>query len=472
MLTMPSTMKRLWKHLFLLNKAGKSSFSCISSGCNFSFTFAPMLKQFRQSVLLVLLSLLFLHTSCNKPDDIGFDLLPVSQLPGVNVDTFNVSSYTVLEDSLIMWSPFKNAIELPTLFIGSYDEPYFGKSFAGFVSQIRLGNTITGSTFGGATGCDSIVLSFLYKGIEGDTTVNHHISVYELDELLNYDSTYYSSRIYSRSGFLGQVDLVPEINDSVIVGGANATPQLRIPLDTALGGKIMREYIINPGTLASNTAFMDFFNGVILVDSADGLGSIVSLPSTSGFHRLTIYFSGTKSYEFIIDVNAVRTSYFSHQYLPFAFDTIQDDPLVVESMAGLKDSLVIQNLSSLYANGPVSISSARLIFNLQDGTTTNNFNPHTNLLIFGSDSLGKNVTTADATETSSYYGGAYDATNEQYSFNIGRYLQQTLTKVVENGGKDYGLFLVAGGSTSNARRTVLQGPQNIQLIVTSTKLNP
>ncbi|MBK7886391.1 MAG: DUF4270 family protein [Bacteroidetes bacterium] len=431
-----------------------------------------MLKHFRQEVLFVLLSFLFLMPSCTEPDLIGLDLQPLSQQPGLKVDTLTLETFTVPEDSLIVWSPLKNLIELPTLFIGSYDDPYLGKTQAGFVSQIRLGNTITSSTFAGVTTPDSVVLSFLYRGIEGDSTVTHHISVYELDEVLYTDSTYYSSRTYSRTGFLGHVDLIPEIRDSVLVGSTFAAPQLRIPLDTALGGRFMREYISNPGLFASNTAFIDFFNGVLLVDSADGVGSIVSLPSTSGVHRLTLYFSGNKSYEFLIDVNAVRLSYFMHQYLPSVYDNVPDNQLVVASMAGLKDSLVIKNLTSLYDDGPVSVSSARLIIKLQDGTTTSNFLPHNNLLIFGSDSTGKNITTADATETSAYYGGAFDDTKDEYIFNVARYVQQTVKKVVENGGKDYGLFLVAGGSTSNAKRTVLQGQDAIKLIVTTTKINP
>ncbi len=421
---------------------------------------------------MVPVSFLLFLSACNEPDLIGLDLQPASQLPGVRVDTLLLETYTVAEDSLVMWSPLKNLIELPTLFIGSYDDPYLGKSRAGFVSQIRIGNTITSSTFAGVATPDSVVLSFLYKGIEGDSTSTHHISVYELDEVLHADSTYYSSRSYNRTTFLGHIDLLPDIRDSVVVGGANAAPQLRIPLDTALGGKIMREYISNPSTFASNSAFIDFFNGVLLVDSADGLGSIISFPSTSGVHRLTLYFSGNKSYEFLIDVNAVRVSYFSHEYFPTVYDAAQDQSLVVASMAGLKDSLVIKNLSSLYDEGPVSISSAKLLIKLQDGTTTSNFNPHSNLLIFGSDSLGKNVTTADATETSAYYGGVFDDTKDEYVFNVARYVQQTLKKVVESGGKDYGLFLVAGGSTSNARRTVLQGQDAMKLIVTTTKINP
>lgn len=431
-----------------------------------------MLKSLRPSLLLASAALLFLLPSCTEPDLIGIDLQPVSETPGVSIDTLEVESYVVMEDSLIVWSPLKNLIELPTLFCGSYDDPYVGKTQAGFVAQIRLGNTITSSTFAGATTPDSVVLSFLYREINGDTNSTHRISVYELNEKLYNDSTYYSARTYSRTNFLGHTALVPNLRDSFDVSGVKSAPQLRLALDTALGGRFMREYINNPATFASNTAFLDFFKGVVIVDSADGVGSIVSLPSTSSIHRLTVYFSGNKSYQFLIDVNAVRTSYFTHQYLPVNMDNIPDDDLVVASLAGLKDSLVIKDIASLYAEGPVSISAARLIFELKDGSATMNFNPHTNLLVFGSDSIGNNIATADANESSSYFGGLYDATQNKYTFNVARYVQQTLKKVVENGGTDYGLFLVAGGSTSNARRGVVKGRGAIKLIVTKTKFNP
>jgi len=42
----------------------------------------------------------------------------------------------------------------------------------------------------------------------------------------------------------------------------------------------------------------------------------------------------------------------------------------------------------------------------------------------------------------------------------------------ESDKTDYGLFIAAGGSTSNAQRTVLQGGSSMKLIVTYTKINP
>ena len=100
--------------------------------------------------LFPLLSVM-LFASCSEPSLIGLDLQPESELAGWRVDTLEVKAFTVREDSLIVWGPTKNLIELPTLFLGSMDDAYVGKSFAGFVSQLRIGNTITPSTFAGVT---------------------------------------------------------------------------------------------------------------------------------------------------------------------------------------------------------------------------------------------------------------------------------------------------------------------------------
>lgn len=415
-----------------------------------------------------------LLSSCNEPDVIGIDLQPSSELPGLRTDTLVVEAYTVPEDSLVVWSPLKNLIELPTLFLGSFNnDPYTGTSHAGFVTQVRLGNTITSSTFSGVTTPDSVVLSFLYRGIEGDSNAVHSVSVYELTEKLIADSTYYSSRVLARGNLLGHAQFVPKLKDSVVVDSVKLPPMMRIHLDNALGSKFMNDYVTDPATFASNTAFADYFPGLILVDSTDGTGSVLNFPTTSGYHRLTLYYGSGKQYEFVIDANAVRFSLFSHDPPSEALDNVQDTiNLAVQSMAGLKDSLIVRNLNSLYADGPVSISSARLIFKVQDNTTGNNMSSHNNLLIFGSDSVGRNITTADATETGSYYGGTLNTSTNEYTFNIGRYMQQTLTRLANGGAPDYGLFLVAGGSTSNSRRTVLKGGSSIRLVVTTTQLNP
>jgi len=431
-----------------------------------------MLRIKPYSLYLVVSLALIISSACNEPDNLGLDLQPEGSLPFLStVDTFTILSYNVPEDSLIMWSTVKNAFEPPTFFLGSLNDPYVGETYAGFVSQVRLGNTISSTTFNGATTPDSIVLTFAYKAIVGDSAALHKISVYELAEKVYLDSTYYSARKYAKGNLIGHAELVPKLKDSVVVGGVNRAPQLRIALDTAFGGKILRQYIADPSSFSSSTNFLNFLNGIVLVDSADGTGSIVTLNSTSTLDRMTIYYSNTLSYDFVIDVNGVRMSYFDHKYINTNTDNVSDDLMVIQSMAGMKDSLIIPYLSLLYKDGPVSIGSAQLVFKVDPASATTGFDPHSNMLIFASDSVGKNVSIIDASEASSYFGGSYSSTNQEYTFNIARHVQQTLTKIVEEGGKDYGLFLVAGGSTSNAQRTLLKGNSSIKLIVTYSKFN-
>jgi hypothetical protein len=431
-----------------------------------------MLKLSARWFAPVLILFSFVLHSCSDPEIIGLDLQDASVQPGLSItDTFTINTYTVEEDSLVVWGALKNLLEAPTLYCGSMDDPYVGKTFAGFVSQVRLGNTLSATTFDVSTP-DSIILSFNYKSIVGDSNSTHHISVYELKDDLYPDSTYYSQRIFTKGNLLGHADLIPNLIDSSVVGAIKTVPQLRLALDTAFGGKLMRDCQTNTANFASNTAFLSYFKGIVIVDSADGVGSIVTLPSTSLYHRMTIYFSGNKSYQFQIDISSVRFSNFQHERLAFNNDNIPDNTLVVQSMGGLKDSIHIPYLKNLYDSGRVSINKAELVVKMNSAANTSGFKNHDNLLIFGSDSVGKNTSILDAFESSSYYGGSFDITTGEYHFNIARYVQNIVKGMNENGKIDYGLFISPGGNTSNAQRTVLQGGSSMKLIVTYTKINP
>jgi hypothetical protein len=404
-------------------------------------------------------------SACNEPDVLGLNLQPEEEQLGLNrIDTFLINSYVRPEDSLIT-----SRTDQP-LFLGTISDPaVFGATQAGFAMQVRLGNTISSTTFNNATAVDSIVLSFGWRTRIGDSSVTHRVSVYQIADDLNPDSVYYSTKTFTTASLLGHKDFVPELNDSVTVNGVNKTPQFRMALDTATGGKFLRDYISNPADFASQAAFLTYFKGIVLVDSADGPGSILTLEPGSNFNRLTLYYGGgTGEYEFVLDNNSSRFNWFRHSYNADLTDTLNDPNLVIQSMAGLKTKIMIpwlQELKNKYGN--IAINNAQIIFKLNPGSDAGGFTPHDNLIIFASDSTGANTLIIDATETSGYYGGVYNSTTGEYKFNIGRHVQRLL-----NGQKDYGLYLVAGGSTTNARRTVLQGGANVRFIVTYTLVNP
>ncbi len=405
-----------------------------------------------------------LLTSCNEPDIIGLDLQPEDDQLGVNrLDTFQLDAYVTPEDSLVT-----SRIDQP-LFVGSMNEPlYYGSTYAGFAMQVRLGNTLTPGIFDNVTGADSIVLTFAWRTITGDTSEMHHLSVHQIGDALNTDSLYYSTKTFTTTAVLGHKDFKPSLSDSVIVDSVARSPQFRMALDSAFGTKLIQDFKNNPSDFASQSAFLSYLKGIVMVDSVDGKGSVITFEPASSFNRLTLYFGGTGVYDFVLDNNSARFNYFRHNYNPDLKDSVIDSRFVIQSMAGLKTKIKIPHLSEIKNKlGDVSINNAQIIFNLESGSDPDAFTPHSNLILFGSDSLGKNTLLIDATESSLYYGGIYNKSSKEYKFNISRYVQRVLT-----GTKDYGLYLVAGGSTSNSLRTILQGGTNVRFIVTYTLVNP
>jgi hypothetical protein len=138
-------------------------------------------------------------------------------------------------------------------------------------------------------------------------------------------------------------------------------------------------------------------------------------------------------------------------------------------MAGVKVRLKFPNLMNLVANGPVSVNKAELIIPVTENGT---FKNHQNLLVFGVDSAGAEALIPDLLESTNYYGGAFSAADNHYSFSINRYLQRVLSGRTQT---DYGLSLISSGGAINAFRTVVPGTSaagsKIRLKLTYSKLN-
>ena len=135
----------------------------------------------------------------------------------------------------------------------------------------------------------------------------------------------------------------------------------------------------------------------------------------------------------------------------------------VQSLAGLKTKIILPDWNQVFANKKVSVSRADIVLNIKSGSDAAPLLPHETLLFLAADSLGKNTLTADFLDL----GGTYNSTDKQYKLNFTRQLQQILNGTV----KDYGLYIVSGGSTSNARRTVLNGGNTMKLSITYTQQN-
>ena len=86
----------------------------------------------KPSLCVTLVAGMTLLFGCSEPEMPGLDLQPVSEQPGIFVtDTLTIHSYCVEEDSLVAWSTTKNAIEAPTLYTGTLNDPDIGTTNAG-----------------------------------------------------------------------------------------------------------------------------------------------------------------------------------------------------------------------------------------------------------------------------------------------------------------------------------------------------
>jgi len=235
-------------------------------------------------------------TSCKKKrSPIGEGALPPgSALSSSGVDTFQLSTYTIDEDSTVSMDPRFNLL-------GSYNDPVFGTVDASFYTQL----TVEGFSpdFPAGYSVDSIVMAFEFGGYYGEIS-EQTFEVYEITEELTRDSSYLSSSS-ATTNFSNLVDgtgqILPDPQTGAVVGADTLNPQLRIPLLSSFGDYLM--------TLAANSpdseTFLDAFKGLqFKVNNpmqSPGVGTILYLTAANPASKLTVYYSDPAGDSFEFD---------------------------------------------------------------------------------------------------------------------------------------------------------------------------
>jgi hypothetical protein len=423
------------------------------------------------------LILLLLLSSCKRNEEIGFEVQPPEDkiIVGFNENS-GIVAYTVREDSVRSDETLLNLM-------GSYADPIFGTTTAGFYVQFRLPDNNV--DFGTNPAVDSIVLTLAYAGgYYGDLTTTQSVNVFELTEGFLLDSTYYSNRRLSCSSTdLCNNYFIPKPSDSVEFGGLMYAPHLRLKLNNSLGQK----FIDASGTadLADNPNFLLFFKGLYIVaDKCMVNGAMVYFNLLSTTSKMTLYYHNNDedslSYNFLINDNSARVNTFEHYgfaaanhdfQMQIAGDTNKgQQTLYLQSMAGTKTFISFKNLRSLLFNGEVVINKAELIITPDEALQGTYTKPAQLTLVMLRDD-GTLSFLPDEYYGAAYFGGAYNSTTGQYRFNIATYVQY-LMKYEDYAGK--GLYLAISGASTNGSRLVFNGPgnanSNLSLEITYTKL--
>lgn len=359
------------------------------------------------------------------------------------IDTFTVYTRTVAEDSFTTY-------RLSVNILGAINSSTYGSSKAEVAMNFALPD-INNFSFPAGSKIDSAFLVLEYAGTtqyNGNLNTALNIKAYEISERLYRDSVYYSTKTYPLasgtpiSTYTGKFNLY----DSVLVeyfGGIKETqaPQLRLRLDNfTFGNKLINGSSTN---FASNTAFQDFINGILIsVDKTalpqdDGVAAFLNL--FSGLSGIHVFYNDSLFVQFPIDDQSAVISSYSNDFTGTPIQAQINAPAdyntcYMQSMAGSRILVEIPGLQKFASlNDKYAIVGASLDFSPEAGSIGAGFAEPTRLLLLARDSNNKSSLVVDAISDPDIYNGNFNSSRVRYNFNIPRHIQYMFDEYTKNG---------------------------------------
>ena len=432
--------------------------------------------------LLIIFSVLFSLNSCKEPDEIGLEQVTSQKLNVRFTDTTRIIAYAVKEDSIQTTATSLNLV-------GKTDDPIFGKTSAGFYTQYQL--PFTDLTFGTNPVLDSMVLTLAYDGYYGDITKQQTINIYELSEDLDISKTYYSiDKKALKPVKVGTKTFYPRPKDSIIIDSVKTAPHLRITLCSVFADKFL--YAQN-SDLQNNTAFVKFFKGLyITADSNSEGNAMLYFNMASSLSRIKLYYhnkeiDSTFIYFYVNSLCPRFNSFNHHGYtsadsklkkqIDKSDTSLGNQILYLQASGGIKTKILFPDLTKSYnisGKDNIAINKAELVIkpDIELSGDTSIYKIPSQLTILRLSSDNTLLIPNDYYVGTTYYGGTYNKTKNEYRFNISLYIQDLLNKKITT---DKCLYLLADRYTVNANRVIISGPKqpypnNIRLEMTYTKL--
>lgn len=415
---------------------------------------------------VIFLMFLFATTSCTKRRNaLGQGALPDgTAMSSDGVDTFSIKSFSFEVDTVISTNPLFNLL-------GVYNDPMVGNVKAGFYTQISLSGFQPDFGDFDNLKMDSVVAAFRFGGFYGDPS-QHLFEVYELDESLDPDSVYY----YFSTKATKPLNLVPMANnegwikpsplEQAVVGNDTVAPQLRIPMDTTFGRKLL-EYASES---SSNDDFFDLCKGLYFTVNTPqppkGKGSVFYLESTNPNSKVTAYFTidDTVNIEFdflitsqLVDFNAME---FDHSNSPIEQvfqDTISGQETYFMQSFKARAKIEFPGISNLDEN--VVIHQARLELPVSYFSGSNAY-PSSSITVGAR--YFENSDAVFLLNTGSQGIIEFNQQLRAYVIDLRDYVQNVVNRTYINDG----IILSPRLFNTTAERTVLNGP------LTKNKMKP
>lgn len=424
--------------------------------------------------IFIVLLLSFFAFSCEESFKIGADFLPTGDFLDIQItDTVEVFLTTELTEKI-------RTDNSGSLLVGKYNDPYFGSTQAGFITQV-LENTYP--NFPDGIILDSICLQFqLYEndGVYGDSTPPFDFTVYEVTQTLSNLSTqyYYSNESpenYTNFDILGTgtaniyyFEEKDKDKKTIIYKG------MSLKLNNSFGQRLIDDddrYFYSYGT-----NFSEIFKG-IYVESNSNNQAIYKIRTTitsdsSDFGMIMYYHTDSsttpQTYIMLINTSSARFNLFEHDYtnVPFVNNdkTIRDSLVYLQSMAGTVLKFEAPGLKN-FEN--IVINKAELLLPVAPNTY-DNFKP-IDYLWFAAYDTADNIVYFEDFAGSSYQGA--DLTdNNTYSFYITRIVQDLIQNIYQN--LPFELYITNLASSVDFKRSIITNGNHskpTKLIITYSK---
>jgi len=411
-------------------------------------------KLFKSFLVLIVFGAIVLNYSCNEEANLlGADLIPGDDRIDYYYDT------TLQFNSFIETQKHFRTRNLTSYYIGLINSSYHGSFEGCMVTQFLPSQRA--NVFKDAN-IDSAVLYLNVDTIYGVINSAFKINVYQLDSAISEDPIYYIStdfsNMYSESN---------KLNNSYRLQG-----------DSIVAFKLSPEFteLLVNNTYADNdtvdSLFTESFKGIAIVPEnlAEMGGQLFKINSLSGNSRISVFYDDSLSASYYFS-NGNRFGTYKYNLDGSYLESLLENPasendslIFLQGLGGVNTKIILNNYINWIDIAKYSIIKAELIVPIfETGESSNYFYPD-NLYLAHAATDTTFVSTIDASN-SKFFDGTLDATNNQYRFDISRYMQNLLN------GKttDSCMFIKINDLNTEPNRVILKSGDNIKLKVTYTK---
>lgn len=423
----------------------------------------------RTGIALMIGILVLAFSSCKKsPETIGNNLISENNYIYVcHTDTVAVLCHSYLDS--VATGNVTNAL------IGAMKDPVFGTTEAGFYTQFRP--SVAGQSFGNNPVVDSLVLQLYIAGYYGDTTTLQTAHVYELNDTLSIQETYYnysevSTDVVDHAGGY-QFYPHPTVKCNLVGNDTVTQPIIRIPLSQELGN-----YLVGLDTTAYSRPdlFKEYFKGLYVTCDPVGQGGAISYINltNNSFSMLQLYYHDASTpdkamrYSFFVTSSDAYFNHFDHDYsqgsqaftdqLLDGQTALGQEMVYLQTMGGVRTRIQFPNLAhwqdTLQA-GHIVVNEAQLIIPAASLSLDSIYKAPQAFVLTGFNADNSTYLLPDYYEGANFFGGSYNATKNAVVFRISEYMQS----VIMGKKDDYGLSLGINGGSYNAQRFVINGPE-------------